>query len=142
MRTFLAKTTDIKKKWVLIDAEGKSLGRIASKVASIVRGKTKPTYTPYMDTGDNVIVINASKVKLTGDKLRQKTYYRHTGYMGGIRELTAQQIMEKKPEDLLAKAIKGMLPKGRLGRSLHANFRIFSAAEHPHVSQNPEVVSL
>lgn len=142
MRTFLAKTTDIKKKWVLIDAEGKSLGRIASKVASIVRGKTKPTYTPYMDTGDNVIVINAGKVKLTGDKLRQKTYYRHTGYMGGIKELTAQQIMEKKPEDLLAKAIKGMLPKGRLGRSLHANFRIFSAAEHPHASQNPEVVSL
>lgn len=142
MRTFLAKPTDIKKKWVLIDAEGKSLGRIAAKVASIIRGKTKPTYTPYMDTGDNVIIINASKVKLTGDKLRQKIYYRHTGYMGGIRELSAQQILDKKPEDLLGKAIKGMLPKGRLGRSLHANFRIFSSADHPHASQNPEVVSL
>ena len=142
MRTFLANASNVKKKWVLIDAEGKSLGRIASKAASIIRGKTKPTFTPHVDAGDNVIIINAGKLKLTGQKLEQKTYYRHTGYMGGIRALTARQILAKKPEDLLKIAIKGMLPKNRLGRSLQANCRIYSTSEHPHVSQNPEVVSL
>lgn len=142
MRTFLAKTKDVKKKWVLIDADGKSLGRVASKVASIISGKTKPIYTPHADAGDNVIIINAGKVKLTGNKLVQKTYYRHTGYPGGIRALTAGQILVKRPEELLEKAIKGMLPKSRLGRSLQANYRIYNTGEHPHASQNPEVVSL
>ncbi len=141
MRTFIAKATDVKKKWVLIDASGLSLGRVATKAASILRGKTKPIYTPHVDTGDNVIIINAAKVKLTGQKLNQKVYYRHTGYIGGIRELTAQQLMGKRPEELLEKAIKGMLPKNRLGRSLQTNYRIYSNDEHPHTSQNPEVVS-
>ena len=142
MRTFLANAENVKKKWVLIDAEGKALGRVACKVASIIRGKTKPTYTPHVDAGDNVIIINAGKIKLTGNKFVQKTYYRHTGYVGGIRALTAGQILEKNPEELLKKAIKGMLPKNRLGRSLQANCRIYRNSEHPHVSQNPEVVSL
>lgn len=142
MSTFLEKASTVKKKWVIIDADGKVLGRVATKVASIIRGKTKPTYTPHVDAGDNVIVINASKIKLTGNKLEQKMYYRHTGYVGGIVALTAGQILAKKPEELLMKAIKGMLPKNRLGRSLQTNCRIYSASEHPHVSQNPEVVSV
>ena len=142
MRTFLENSSTVKKKWVLIDADGKVLGRVASKVASIIRGKTKVTYTPHVDAGDNVIIINASKIKLTGNKLEQKMYYRHTGYVGGIVALSAGQILAKKPEELLKKAIKGMLPKNRLGRSLQANCRIYSASDHPHVSQNPEVVSV
>lgn len=142
MGTFLAKAGEVKKKWVLIDAEGVPLGRVATKAASILRGKTKPIFTPHVDTGDNVIIINASKIKLTGNKLEQKTYYRHTGYPGGIRALSARQLLEKKPEELLTKAIKGMLPKSRLGRSLHANFRIYASKEHPHASQNPEAVAV
>lgn len=142
MSTFLENASTVKKKWVLIDAEGKALGRVASKAASIIRGKTKPTYTPHVDAGDNVIIINASKVKLTGNKLVQKVYYRHTGYIGGIIALSAGQILAKRPEELLKSAIKGMLPKNRLGRSLQTNCRIYSASEHPHVSQNPEVVSV
>ena len=140
--TFFAKNTDVVKKWVVIDATDKPLGRVASTAASIIRGKTKPIYTPHADTGDNVIIINAAKVKLTGKKWDDKIYYHHTGWPGGIKSVTAKQILEKQPSDLLKKAIQGMLPKTRLGRALHNNFRIYNNDQHPHTSQNPEVVGI
>lgn len=142
MKTFSAKASDVVKKWVLIDAEEQSLGRVASKAAAIIRGKTKPIFTPHVDTGDNVIIINAAKVKLTGEKWEQKVYYRHTGYPGGIRSAKAREILEKKPSDLLMKAVRGMLPKNRLGRDLIGNIRIYDTDEHPHTGQQPEVVSV
>lgn len=142
MKSFSAKKEDIQKKWVLIDAKDKVLGRVATRVASIIRGKTKPIFTPHMDTGDNVIIINASKVRLTGNKWLNKTYYWHTGYAGGIKSLTARELWQKKPTELLRKAIYGMLPKNRLGRILNDNVRIYESADHPHESQNPEQVSV
>ena len=140
--TFFAKNTDVVKKWVVIDATDKPLGRVASTAASIIRGKTKPIYTPHVDTGDNVTIINAAKVKLTGKKWDDKIYYHHTGWPGGIKSVTAKQMLEKQPSDLLKKAIQGMLPKTRLGRTLHNNFRIYNNDQHPHTSQNPEVVGI
>jgi large subunit ribosomal protein L13 len=140
--TFFAKNTDVVKKWVVIDATDKPLGRVASTAASIIRGKTKPIYTPHVDTGDNVIIINAAKVKLTGKKWDDKIYYHHTGWPGGIKSVTAKQMLEKQPSDLLKKAIQGMLPKTRLGRTLHNNFRIYNNDQHPHTSQSPEVVGI
>jgi large subunit ribosomal protein L13 len=140
--TFFAKNTDVVKKWVVIDATDKPLGRVASTAASIIRGKTKPMYTPHVDTGDNVIIINAAKVKLTGKKWDDKIYYHHTGWPGGIKSVTAKQMLEKQPSDLLKKAIQGMLPKTRLGRTLHNNFRIYNNDQHPHTSQTPEVVGI
>ena len=142
MKTFSAKQSDVVKKWVLIDAAEAPLGRVASKAASIIRGKTKPIYTPHVDTGDNVIIINAAKVKLTGQKWDDKIYYHHTGWPGGIKSITAKEVLEKKPADLLKKAIRGMLPKNRLGRTLNNNFRIYNTAEHPHGSQKPENVAI
>ena len=140
--TFFAKNTDVVKKWVVIDATDKPLGRVASTAASIIRGKTKPIYTPHGDTGDSVISNNAAKVKLTGKKWDDKIYYHHTGWPGGIKSVTAKQMLEKQPSDLLKKAIQGMLPKTRLGRTLHNNFRIYNNDQHPHTSQNPEVVGI
>ncbi len=142
MRTYSAKPGEVVKKWVVIDAEDKPLGRVASKAAAIIRGKTKPIYTPHVDTGDNVIIINAAKVKLTGKKWDDKIYYSHTGYPGGIRSATAKQIRERQPSKLLSNAITGMLPKNRLGRALKANFRIYDTDQHPHVGQKPETVSV
>ncbi len=142
MKTFSAKTQDVVKAWVVIDAADQSLGRVASKVAAIVRGKTKPIYTPHVDTGDNVIIINAAQVKLTGKKWGNKIYHHHTGYIGHLRSLSAKQIMEKNPRELLKKAINGMLPKTRLGRTLRNNYRIYDNAEHPHSGQKPETVSI
>ena len=141
-KTFFAKSTDVVKKWVVIDATDKPLGRVASTAASIIRGKTKPIFTPHVDTGDNVIIINAAKVQLTGKKWDDKIYYHHTGWPGGIKSVTAKQVLEKQPSDLLKKAIQGMLPKTRLGRILHNNFRIYNNDQHPHTSQNPEVVGI
>ncbi len=141
-RTISIQQKDVQKKWVLIDATGQSLGKVAAKAAAIIRGKTKPTFTPHMDTGDNVVVINASKVKLTGKKWDDKIYYRHTGYPGGIKSRTAKEVFERKPSDLIKKAVHGMLPKNRLGRTLHLNIRIYDGSDHPHVSQNPESVTL
>ena len=140
--TFFAKNTDVVKKWVVIDATDKPLGRVARTAASIIRGKTKPIYTPHVDTGDNVIIINAAKVQLTGKKWDDKIYYHHTGWPGGIKSVTAKQMLEKQPSDLLKTAIQGMLPKTRLGRTLHNNFRIYNNDQHPHTSQNPEVVGI
>ncbi|CCQ89882.1 50S ribosomal protein L13 [Nitrospina gracilis 3/211] len=142
MKTFSAKQSDVEKKWVVVDAADQPLGRVASKVAAIVRGKTKPIFTPHVDTGDNVIVINAAKVKLTGRKWEDKIYYHHTGWPGGIKSATARQVMDKQPKELLKNAINGMLPKNRLGRTLKNNYRIYDNDNHPHEGQKPEAVTL
>ena len=143
MKTFTARPADIDKKWVLVDAEGVVLGRMASQIALILRGKHKPSYTPHMDCGDNVVVINAGKVKLTGKKLKDKIYYRHTGYPGGIKERRAGEILEGKyPERVVQKAIERMIPGGPLGRRQLKNLRVYAGAEHPHEAQNPEVLDL
>ena len=142
MRSFSAKKSDVQKKWVIIDAKDKVLGRVACQVASIIRGKTKPTFTPHVDTGDNVIIINAGQIKLTGKKWEDKVYYRYTGYHGGLKSLTARELVKKKPTELLKKAIRGMLPKNRLGRALYGNFRIYETEDHPHSGQNPVPVAL
>ncbi|MDX1482898.1 MAG: 50S ribosomal protein L13 [Alphaproteobacteria bacterium] len=143
MKTFSATPKDIEKKWILIDADGLVLGRLASVVASRLRGKHKPTYTPHMDCGDNVIVINADKVKLTGKKLTDKKYYRHTGYPGGIKETTPQRILESNnPERVVEKAVTRMIPKGPLGRAQLSHLRVYAGASHPHEAQSPEVLDV
>ncbi|HEX3809929.1 MAG TPA: 50S ribosomal protein L13 [Rhizomicrobium sp.] len=143
MKTYSAKASEIDKKWVLIDAEGLVVGRLASQIAMRLRGKHKPSYTPHMDDGDNVIVINAAKVLLTGDKLKKKVYYHHTGYIGGIKERTAGSIMAgKHPERVLEKAIERMLPRGPLGKRQLSNLRVYAGAEHPHEAQQPETLDI
>ena len=143
MKTYSAKASEIDKKWVLIDAEGAVLGRLASQVAKILRGKHKATYTPHMDCGDNVIVVNAEKVHLTGNKRADKTYYWHTGYPGGIKSRTADKILDgKHPERVIEKAVERMVPRGPLGRQQMKNLRIYAGAEHPHEAQQPEALDL
>jgi large subunit ribosomal protein L13 len=141
-KTVSANKATASKEWILVDAEGQALGRLASKVAKILRGKNKPLYTPHVDCGDNVIVINAEKVVLTGKKMSDKVYIRHTGYPGGQRERTAAEILAKFPERLVEKAIKGMLPKNRLGRKLYTNVHVVIGTEHKHEAQKPKVVDL
>lgn len=141
-KTYSAKPSDIEKNWVLVDAEDQSLGRLSSEVARLLRGKHKPQFTPHMDTGDNVIVINADKVKLTGKKLTNKKYFRHTGYPGGERFTTALEAKQKDPTFLVANAVKGMLPKNRLGRKIFKNLRVYAGATHPHTAQQPEKIEL
>jgi large subunit ribosomal protein L13 len=143
MGTYSAKAADIEKKWVMIDAKGLVVGRLATIVAMRLRGKHKPTYTPHVDDGDNVIVINASKAVLTGRKLEQKVYYKHTGYIGGIKERTARSIMEGRfPERVVEKAVERMLPRGPLARVQLGNLRVYSGAEHPHEAQKPETLDV
>jgi large subunit ribosomal protein L13 len=143
MSTFSARPADIKKKWVLIDAEGVVVGRLASQIAMRLRGKHLPIFTPHMDTGDNVIVINAEKVKFTGNKMADKKYYRHTGHPGGIKERVAGRILEGRfPERVLEKAVERMLPRGPLFRDLMGNLKIYAGAEHPHAAQTPETVDI
>ena len=143
MTTYTAKPANIEKKWVLIDAEGLVVGRLATVIAMRLRGKHKATYTPHMDDGDNVIVINADKVVLTGRKYTDKTYYWHTGYIGGIKERKARQILEGKyPERVLEKAVERMIPEGPLGRRQLSNLRVYAGAEHPHAAQQPEVLDV
>ena len=143
MKTFSAKPSDIEKKWFLVDAEGVVLGRLASQIAIILRGKHKPNFTPHMDCGDNIVVINAEKVLLTGKKLSDKIYYRHTGYPGGIKERSASDILDgKRPGDLLFKAVDRMITSGPLGRQQMRNLRIYVGAEHPHEAQQPEVLDI
>ena len=143
MKTFTATPADIDKKWIIIDAEGVVLGRLASIVAMRLRGKHKPSFTPHMDCGDNVIVINADKVVFTGRKIEQQMYYKHTGYPGGIKERTAKQILEGRfPERVLEAAVKRMMPRGPLGRQQMKNLRVYSGAEHPHEAQQPVTVDL
>lgn len=141
-KTYSAKKDDIDKQWKLIDAEEQPLGRLASRVATILRGKDKPIFTPNMDTGDNVVVINAEKVKLTGKKLQQKEYFRHTGYPGGERFTSAEEMMEKDPAFLIMNAVKGMLPKNKLSRKLMTNLRVYAGPAHPHEAQQPEKIEL
>ena len=143
MKTFSAKPAEVEKKWVIIDAEGVVLGRLASIVAMRLRGKHKPIFTPHVDCGDNVIVINAGKVRLTGNKLADKTYYRHTGYPGGIKEARAGAILEGRfPERVVIKAVERMITRNRLGRKQMKNLRVYAGAEHPHEAQNPEVLDV
>ena len=143
MKTYSAKASEIEKKWVVIDADGLVVGRLASIIALHLRGKHKVTYTPHMDCGDNVIVINAAKVLLTGQKLKKKVYYHHTGYIGGIKERTAGAIMSGRfPERVLEKAVERMVPRGSLGRRQMSNLRVYPGAEHPHEAQNPEVLDI
>ncbi len=142
MATYLAKPADVKRKWYLIDANGKTLGRLAARVAILLRGKHKPTFTPHVDTGDHVVVINAGKVALTGDKLRTKTYTHHTGYPGGLKSITAEHLHAKKPTELLERAIKGMLPKNTLGKQMARKLKVYPGAEHPHKAQSPEPLAL
>jgi large subunit ribosomal protein L13 len=141
-KTFSATPDDIDKKWVLFDAEEQTLGRLASTIAIYLRGKHKPEFTPHMDTGDNVIVVNADKVVLTGKKMQNKEYFRHTGYPGGQRVTTAEEMMEKDPTFLMKNAVKGMLPKNKLSRKLLSNLRIFAGATHPHEAQQPKKIEL
>ncbi|MBA4758118.1 50S ribosomal protein L13 [Sphingosinicella sp.] len=141
--TVSAKPAEVEKKWLLIDADGLVVGRLASIIANRLRGKHKAIYTPHVDCGDNVIVINAGKVRFTGNKLKDKTYYRHTGYPGGIKAVTAGKILDGRfPERVLEKAIERMVPRGPLGRAQMRNLRIYAGAEHPHVAQNPQVVDV
>lgn len=141
-KTISANKETVNKEWVLVDAEGQPLGRVASKVAKMIRGKHKTNYTPHVDCGDNVIVINAEKVDLTGDKWETKEYIRHTGYPGGQRVLTAKKMMARKPEAMVEKAVKGMLPKNRLGRALFSNLHVVVGPDHNHEAQKPKVVDL
>lgn len=138
--TYSAKRSDNKENWCIIDAKDQVLGRLASQIAYRIRGKHNPLYTPHVDTGDWVIVVNADKVRLTGNKMGQKTYYRHSGYIGGIKAQTAKEMLEKKPEDILKKAVRGMLPKNRLGRKLGKKLFVYAGDQHPHAAQKPQVV--
>ncbi|WP_073475584.1 50S ribosomal protein L13 [Desulfatibacillum alkenivorans] len=136
--TYSAKASDNKGKWYIVDAEDQVLGRLASQIAARIRGKHNPMYTPHTDTGDCIVVVNADKIRLTGRKLSQKMYYRHSGYIGGLKEISAAKLLEKRPEDLIRFAVKGMLPKNRLGRQLNKKLRVYAGPDHPHEAQQPE----
>jgi len=140
--TYSANKTDVQGNWYVVDANGAVLGRLASAVASRLRGKHNPLFTPHVDTGDWVIVINADKIVLTGRKLDQKKYYRHSGYIGGLTEISAKKLLEEKPEDLVRFAVKGMLPKNKLGRKLYKKLKVYSGDQHPHEAQQPEVLQV
>ncbi len=142
MKTFMAKAEEVKRKWYVVDADGKPLGRLASEVASILRGKNKPTYTPHVDTGDHVIVINAEKIVLTGNKLNNKIYRHHSGWPGGMKEMKYSQLMAKSPERVIELAVKGMLPHNSLGRSMFTKLKVYKGAEHEHQAQKPEVLEI
>ena len=140
--TFMANSNTVDRKWYVIDAEGKTLGRLASEVASILRGKHKPTFTPHVDTGNHVIILNASKIELTGKKLTDKIYYRHSMHPGGLKQRTALEMRTNYPEQMLELAIKGMLPKNSLGRQMYRKLHVYAGSEHPHQAQQPEVYEL
>ena len=142
MKTYFPKEGELIKKWYLVNAEGAVLGRLASQVAAILRGKTKPTYTPHTDTGDFIIVVNAEKVKLTGNKLSQKTYNKHSGYPGGLRVVNAKTMLSRKPEDVIMFAVRGMLPKNSLGRQMLKKLKVYKGSEHPHKAQMPKELNI
>ena len=142
MKTFMPKAADITRKWYVVDAEGLALGRVASQVANILRGKNKPIYTPNVDTGDYIIIVNADKVVLTGKKLDQKIYYHHTGFVGGMKETKYRELMSKKADFAIRHAVVGMLPKGPLGRQMAKKLKIYAGAEHEHAAQQPEKLEL
>ena len=142
MKSFMASPSTVERKWYVVDAEGKTLGRLASEVANVLRGKNKPTYTPHIDTGDYVIVVNAEKIQVTGKKLDQKIYYRHSDYVGGMKEATLREMMQKKPEFVITHAVKGMLPKGPLGRQMLKKLHVYAGPEHNHAAQKPETLDI
>ncbi|MFW8601772.1 50S ribosomal protein L13 [Desulfobacterota bacterium M19] len=142
MKTYLTPVKEIERKWYIVNADGKVLGRLASEIATRLRGKHKPTYSTFMDNGDFVVVINAEKIKLTGNKLKDKMYYRHSGYMGGLRETSAGEMLEKKPTELLMAAVKGMLPKNSLGRTQLKKLKVYAGDRHPHEAQQPAELDL
>ena len=141
MKTYMASASNIERKWYVVDAEGKTLGRLASEVANVLRGKNKPTYTPHIDTGDYVIVVNAEKIQVTGKKLDQKIYYHHSEYVGGMKEATLREMMQKKPEFVITHAVKGMLPKGPLGREMYTKLFVYVGPDHKHAAQKPEALT-
>ncbi len=142
MKSFMANPSKVERKWYVVDAEGKTLGRLASEIANVLRGKNKPIYTPHVDTGDYVIVVNAEKVKVTGKKLEQKIYYHHSEYVGGMKETTLKDMMKKKPEFVITHAVKGMLPKGPLGRQMLKKLHVYAGPEHKHEAQKPETMNI
>lgn len=142
MKSFMASPKTIERKWYVVDATGHTLGRLSSEIAKILRGKNKPTYTPHIDTGDHVIVVNAEKIKVTGNKLDQKIYYNHSDYVGGMRETTLRELMEKKPTEAINLAVKGMLPKGPLGRQMITKLHLYAGPEHENAAQKPEALEI
>ena len=142
MKSFMASPSTVERKWYVVDAEGKTLGRLASEVANVLRGKNKPTYTPHIDTGDYVIVVNAEKIQVTGKKMDQKIYYHHSEYVGGMKEATLREMMQKKPEFVITHAVKGMLPKGPLGRQMLKKLHVYAGPEHNHAAQKPETLDI
>jgi len=142
MKTYTAKPSDIKRDWFVVDASGKTLGRLATEIARRLRGKHKPEYTPHMDTGDYIVVINAKEVKVTGKKTTDKIYHHHTGFPGGLKSITFDKLIEKKPEKIIEKAVKGMLPRGPLGREMYRKLKVYPGAEHKHAAQQPKVLEI
>ena len=142
MKTYSAKSSDVERKWWIVDLEGKTVGRAASEIATLLRGKHKPTFTPHVDTGDFVVCINADKVVFTGNKLEQKNYYHHSGYPGGLKSITAKDLLEKDPTAVMQAAVKGMLPKNKLGRQVIKKLKVYAADTHPHEAQKPETYEL
>ena len=142
MKTYQAKKEELEHQWYLVNADGKVLGRLASKLAQTLKGKNKPTYTPHLDTGDFVIIVNAGKVVLTGKKIKDKIYYHHTGYPGGIKEMSAEKLLAKKPTEMIRMAVKGMLPKNSLGRQMLRKLKIYAGSKHPHEAQKPVLLEL
>ena len=140
--TFMAKAAEVDRKWFIVDAEGKTLGRLAAEVAKVLRGKNKPIFTPHVDTGDFVVIINAEKVVLTGKKLVQKTYFRHSGYQSGGKFTVAGKLLASRPERVMEMAVKGMLPKNRLGADMYRKLKVYAGAEHPHAAQQPEILEI
>lgn len=140
--TYMAKPSEVERKWYVVDAKGKTLGRLASEVAVVLRGKHKPQYTPHIDTGDFVVILNAAEIELSGKKLQQKMYYRHSGYPGGLKSISAGDLRAKRPERMIELAVKGMLPKGSLGRQQLKKLKVYAGSEHPHEAQQPEIWEL
>lgn len=141
MKSFMASPATIERKWYVVDAQGQTLGRLCSEIAKVLRGKNKPIYTPHIDTGDYVIVVNADKIKVTGKKMDQKIYYHHSDYVGGMKEATLKEKLAKKPEEVIELAVKGMLPKGPLGRQMYKKLFVYAGPEHKHAAQKPEVLT-
>ena len=142
MKTFTAKPAEVRRDWFVVDAEGKTLGRLATEIARRLRGKHKSEYTPHVDTGDYIVVINAEKVRVTGNKAADKNYYRHTGYPGGLRSMSFEKLIDHAPERVLELAVKGMLPKGPLGRAMHKKMKVYAGTEHPHAAQQPQELNI
>jgi large subunit ribosomal protein L13 len=142
MKSYMASPADVERKWYVVDANGHTLGRLSSEIAKVLRGKHKPIFTPHIDTGDNVIVVNADKIKVTGKKLEQKIYYNHSDYVGGMRETTLKELLAKKPTDVITLAVKGMLPKGPLGRQMIKKLHVYTGSEHKHEAQKPEILEV